>query len=502
MKYLNKIIITILTIVILIFSLNLFIDYGRKTNNNIYNKAKKILPQNFKNFLTKNIFIFSHTKKLESQLIKYQKLLNSVSRQLKNNEIGYNYIKENGLEFVKFDKKNLISKNKKDEYELLSFRNIFLLDNGKRAYLETDEENIFIISGNGLLYFINIDNLRFNDQTIFFSKIDTNLNQFIGTVTTDTENDGHNNSSDVMGIKGMKIFNDNIFISYVKEISKDCFTTAILKAEINLNKLDFKEFFSPNQCVKRYQETGRFYPYLTGGAMDLYKDNKILLSIGEYGYLKNSQNLDSLFGKIIAIDQDGSHDLISYGHRNPQGLSYNIIDDVIVNSEHGPSGGDEVNININPDKLVKNYGWPISSYGKHDGKNQGFEDPIKYHRDENLYEYAPLYKSHKDHGFIEPIKYYVPSIGPAQIIELDKKFTKNNLKNYMLASMGGVLEHGDMSLHVMSLNKEYNQIIDFDIINIHDRVRSLVYLEKINQIMIFTENNSLIGFLKKIEKEN
>ena len=274
MKYLNKIIITILTIVILIFSLNLFIDYGRKTNNNIYNKAKKILPQNFKNFLTKNIFIFSHTKKLESQLIKYQKLLNSVSRQLKNNEIGYNYIKENGLEFVKFDKKNLISKNKKDEYELLSFRNIFLLDNGKRAYLETDEENIFIISGNGLLNFINIDNLRFNDQTIFFSKIDTNLNQFIGTVTTDTENDGHNNSSDVMGIKGMKIFNDNIFISYVKEISKDCFTTAILKAEINLNKLDFKEFFSPNQCVKRYQETGRFYPYLTGGAMDLYKDKR------------------------------------------------------------------------------------------------------------------------------------------------------------------------------------------------------------------------------------
>ena len=500
MSYIKKLIILVSTIIILIVGLNIFIDYGRKTNNDFYNKVKKILPQNFKNFLAKNIFFISHITKLEQELVDKDILIRSVKKQLKNNEIGYNYIKENGLEFVEFDKKNLISKYKKEKYEFVSFRNIFLLDNGKRAYLEIFQDNIFIISGNGLLNFISINDLELDNKTIFFNNINTNLNQFIGVVTTDTENDGHKNTSDVMGIKGMKIIDENIFISYVKEISKDCYTTAVLKAPINLSNLVFKEFFSPKQCVERYQETGRFYPYLTGGAMHSYKDKKILLSIGEYGYLKNSQDLESLFGKIVAIDQNGLHKIISYGHRNPQGLTYNFIDDVIVSSEHGPSGGDEININVNPEKLVKNFGWPISSYGKHDGKNQGFKDPIKYHRDENLYEYAPLHKSHKYYGFIEPIKYYVPSIGPAQIIELNKNFINNGLKNYMLASMGGSVEDGDMSLHLLSLNKEYNQIIEFDIIHIHDRIRSLIYLEKNNQLMFFTENNSLIGFLRKIEK--
>ncbi len=499
MKYLKKIVLLSAILALSIYGLNLFIDYGRNTNNSFYNNVKRILPQDLKVFLTKNILIFSYSKKLETEIIKYKTLINSVGQQLKNNKIGYDYIKKNGIEFVKFEKKKLTSLYKKDEFEFISFRNIFLLDNGKRAYLEIYKDNIFIISGNGLLNFINVKDLELDNPLIFFAKIDNNLNQFIGIVTTDTENDGHNNSTDVLGIKGMKIINEHIYISYVKEVSKECYTTAVLRAELNLKNLNFREFFSPDQCIQRYQETGRFYPYLTGGAMHSYKENKILLSIGEYGYLKNSQNLETLFGKIIALNEDGTHNVISYGHRNPQGIVYNEIDDVIVNSEHGPSGGDEVNINFNPNGMVKNYGWPISSYGKHDGKNQGFTDPIKYHRDKKLYEYAPLHKSHKDYGFIEPIKYYVPSIGPAQLIELDKNFTKNNLKNYMLASMGGRIEHGDMSLHLLSFNKEYDQLIDFDIINIHDRIRSLVYLKEINQIMFFTENKSLIGFIKKIE---
>ena len=92
---------------------------------------------------------------------------------------------------------------------------------------------------------------------------------------------------------------------------------------------------------------------------------------------------------------------MSMGHRNVQGLYYDKNKNLIWSSEHGPKGGDEVNLNDLNEKnnVIPNYGWPISSYGKH------------YVDDKSLYEKAPLKKSHVKNGFIEPKKYFVPSIG-------------------------------------------------------------------------------------------
>ena len=73
--------------------------------------------------------------------------------------------------------------------------------------------------------------------------------------------------------------------------------------------------------------------------------------------------------------------MFTLGHRNPQGLFYDKKNKIILETEHGPQGGDEINI------LRKNlnYGWPISSYGEHyDGKFR---------------KNAPLNKSHIEFGF-------------------------------------------------------------------------------------------------------
>ena len=90
------------------------------------------------------------------------------------------------------------------------------------------------------------------------------------------------------------------------------------------------------------------------------------------------------------------------GHRNPQGLYYNEKNNYLLEAEHGPEGGDEINfIDLNKDD-VPNYGWAISSYGEHyGGKNASFNKKkyIKY----------PLHKSHTEHGYIEPVKYFDPS---------------------------------------------------------------------------------------------
>ena len=49
--------------------------------------------------------------------------------------------------------------------------------------------------------------------------------------------------------------------------------------------------------------------------------------------------------------------MISLGHRNPQGLYYDSNENVIFSTEHGPFGGDEINVNASPEDKIKNYGW-------------------------------------------------------------------------------------------------------------------------------------------------
>ena len=101
-------------------------------------------------------------------------------------------------------------------------------------------------------------------------------------------------------------------------------------------------------------------------------DGSLLLTVGDgFNYREQAQTLDNHFGKIIRINQDGSPhadnpflktanakpEIWSYGHRNMQALS--VVDDVVYEHEHGPKGGDEVNV-IKPGL---NYGWPVITYG-------------------------------------------------------------------------------------------------------------------------------------------
>ena len=70
----------------------------------------------------------------------------------------------------------------------------------------------------------------------------------------------------------------------------------------------------------------------SGGRIEKFLDNKILFSIGFSNY--DIQDKKSLLGKITSIDMDTSeHNLISYGHRNPQGLLYHDEKNLVVNTE-------------------------------------------------------------------------------------------------------------------------------------------------------------------------
>ena len=215
-----------------------------------------------------------------------------------------------------------------------------------------------------------------------------------------------------------------------------------------------------------------------------FQDGKILFTIGEYNDRTRAQNKNSMFGKIFSIDlKTKSHKLISMGHRNPQGLFYSEDNDLIISTEHGPRGGDEININLNISKEeVKNFGWPISSYGIHYDGTERKE--------------APLHKSHSKHGFVEPIKYYVPSISITEIIKIPETFNKEFSNDFFVGAMGSYISDGDLSLHHIRFDKGFNKIEFEDIIPIYQRVRDLIFLKKQNVVVLILENTPAIAFLK------
>ena len=119
----------------------------------------------------------------------------------------------------------------------------------------------------------------------------------------------------------------------------------------------------------------------------------IFATIGDRGTRNDSQNLKNHSGSVIKILKNGNYynnkafknslpEIFSIGHRNPQGLTFNIDKTNLWLHEHGPQGGDELNLIVKG----KNYGWPKITFGKEYGSGRtigmgtskpGYEDPLK-----------------------------------------------------------------------------------------------------------------------------
>jgi glucose/arabinose dehydrogenase len=122
-----------------------------------------------------------------------------------------------------------------------------------------------------------------------------------------------------------------------------------------------------------------------GSRLVFDKNGDLIVSVGEKFAPEvrvQAQQSNSYLGKIIKI-KNGKPEIISYGHRNPEGLDINPATGELWESEFGPHGGDEINL-IRPGK---NYGWPVITYGLEysgdkvgDGIQQkaGMEQPVYY----------------------------------------------------------------------------------------------------------------------------
>jgi hypothetical protein len=423
-------------------------------STNIYN----ILPKKTK-FIIKKKFIHTYENLSQNNKIALrvfgldpfnhlQKRYKRINPQIENLDNDYN-VKflpktQNGDFLLNTLKVDFIKKGDVEKDTGYSFFQPF--------YLEIFDDKLITINNDGEILFSSLNQLFNNKKSnLITKKIKSNLKTYkiMGTLT-------HNN---------------NIFVSYLDN-KNNCQIYNIASAQINFDNLLFKKVFRSKTCGSNLN-AGRMSPYTYNGK------NGLLVTIG--GEILNQptdepQNPNSDIGKILFIDLETNKKIIySSGHRNPQGLL--VDNNRIIATEHGPAGGDEINII----RKGKNYGWPISSYGNH-------YSHIKKQK-------GKVYlKSHSSNGFEEPIYSFVPSIGISQIIKVPNDFSNDWQDNYLLASLNGA------SLYRIKFNDAFNGITYLEKIFINRRIRDLKYSNKHKAFIMALEDWQEIGILTPVLK--
>lgn len=181
---------------------------------------------------------------------------------------------------------------------------------------------------------------------------------------------------------------------------KHKYTTSLAKAHLQNDKLSHIQILFSAKPLAPAQ-------IHFGSRIAFDKKGLLFFTVGDRGQKKEAQNLNSHFGKLLRIKEDGAipsdnpfaeskkalPEIWSYGHRNPQGLFIHKGTGEIWLQEHGPRGGDEINLI----KKSGNYGWPVITYGK---SYAGFK----------------IGKGTVMEGMEQPIKYWTPSIAPSGLL--------------------------------------------------------------------------------------
>ena len=357
--------------------------------NNKYKDLKNLFSFEQKKIIKKYIFPYKYIDQLEKNVddLSYASRELKFKKKSKDIEIYKDSILSNGMDLKRY----LLREG--------FYYGIKYINPGS-GYIDFYENNIFILSSRGVLGYSK----SLTDENVI-KQIKNNINDFIGLKQFKKDN--------WFSLKDILIYKNKVFISYTEEIQEDCWNTSIIYGKIDYKNISFKKLFSPTECVHSWKNIDKeFHAAQSGGRLVAYDDNNILLSIGDYRSRHLAQNRESVNGKILKVNiNSGEYEIITMGHRNQQGLYFDKENNFILETEHGPTGGDEINLievqKISTKKIL-NYGWPVASAGEHQGGSA--------EKQKETYKKYPLYKSHKKYGFIEPLKSFVPSIGISEIV--------------------------------------------------------------------------------------
>jgi glucose/arabinose dehydrogenase len=191
--------------------------------------------------------------------------------------------------------------------------------------------------------------------------------------------------------------NNLVYLTYAAG-TKAANGTQVARARFDGNRLQDLQVIFKAMPLK---DTDNHY----GGRIAFLPDGTFALTVGEgFEYREKAQDLSSDLGKIVRLNEDGSvpqdnpfvgqasvrPEIYTWGHRNEQGLTFDVQSGRLYETEHGPRGGDELNIIV----ARRNYGWPVITYGM---------------------DYSGAYVSPYTQrpGLEQPVIYWTPSIAPS-----------------------------------------------------------------------------------------
>ncbi len=196
--------------------------------------------------------------------------------------------------------------------------------------------------------------------------------------------------------------NGLVYLSYSSPDDDDDAATAVARGRLVGDRLeDVEEIY----VALPRDDNGRHF-----GSRLVFADGYLFVTAGDRGDSDRAQELDDPAGSIIRLHDDGRvpednpfvgaagarPELYSVGHRNPQGMTLEAATGRIYAIEHGPKGGDELNL-IEPGV---NYGWPVITHGK---SYMGFK----------------IGEGTRKEGMAQPVHYWVPSISPSGLMIYD-----------------------------------------------------------------------------------
>ena len=213
-------------------------------------------------------------------------------------------------------------------------------------------------------------------------------------------------------------------------------------------------------------------------------DGTLFVTLGERGRKEAAQDLASHYGKVVRLNLDGTipadnpfmrepgarKEIWSYGHRNPQSAAIHPLSGKLWTIEHGPRGGDEINIPLKG----KNYGWPVIGFG------------IDYSG-------TRLHDDTKREGLEQPVYYWAPSIAPSGMAF----YTANRFSDWTGNLLVGAL--AGQALHRLVLAGE--EVIGEEVLlaDLRERIRD-VRQSPDGSVMLLTDANAgkLLRLLPKL----
>lgn len=211
--------------------------------------------------------------------------------------------------------------------------------------------------------------------------------------------------------------------------------------------------FESTPCLP-LEDAGRtfFAGLMMGGKLALIDDGTLLLTVGDHSFdgfnteRAFAQDEESSYGKTVLIDlAGGTSRIFTMGHRNPQGLYVSPGGEIWL-SEHGPRGGDELNLIVDG----RNYGWPLTTYGT----------------DYVVPTWPPNSTPGRHEGYQSPVYSWVPSIGPTSVLGIERDLFPLWRDDLLVGSM---VDHAIWRVHL-----EEGRVTVAERIAVDGRVRDMV----------------------------